>query len=221
MNHRKNSLILKALSVVLFIVVFNSIGFSWSIANTSDVIFPPGGKIASVSIGDYIVNGASYFLESYSDTIMFMKKIELSGNSGLNVDESSKLLDQAIANIKLAEGAYSSLTKETESLLYNSSVIEFLKKFDYDAFQVEISADKDIFVDVREYLYNGDVKGVYKKMLANTEQIAGILGRIKEKLNGGVTAVISDTYAVNQTFSRSFLFGQYVAQVFGRMQGYN
>jgi hypothetical protein len=227
MNHKKTNYIFKALLALVFAAVFSFNGFSYTILNGIEMAFPPpptsGLKTTSLSIGsdNYIIEGAGYFLESYTNTLLFMKKIELSGVDGYNTDELNAVLDKAITNIKLASNAYLKLIKESENLPYITTVLESLKKIDYAAFKSEIFANKEIFNEVREYLYKGDIRGVYKKMLANTEQIAGILSRMKEKVDGGVLAVISDTYRVNQTFSRSLLFGQYVAQVFGRMLGYN
>jgi hypothetical protein len=225
MNQIKRNYILKALLVVVFTTGFSFDAFPWGLLNHSETVFPPpsGLKTTSSSMGldNYIIEGAGYFLESYSNTLLFMKKIELSDVEGFNRDELNVVLEKAIYNIKLASSVYLQIIKETESLPYDVAVLISLKKFDYAAFRSEIFADKEIFNEAREYMHKGDIRGVYKKMLANTEQIAGILTRMKDKVNGGVLAIIADTYMVNQTFSRSLLFGQYVAQVFGRTLGYN
>jgi len=121
----------------------------------------------------------------------------------------------------MAKETYMKLVKETESLPYNTSVLETLKQFNYDAFQSEISANKEIFDEVKAYLVKGDMKGVFVKILANTEKIEAVLTQVKEKIYDGVPAVVNDIYQVNQLFSSSLLFGQYVAQVCGRVKGVN
>jgi hypothetical protein len=223
MKKLKNCLILNVLMVAVMLTCFGVNAFPYTIYNGSGIVFPGlgnGTSSPSSFIENDIVNGAGYFLESYANTLSFMKKIELSEIYGVNNNELNFALDKAIYNMKLAKETYAKLCKEVENIPYNTAVLDSLKQFDYYAFQKEIAGDKEIFTDARVYLYNGDIRGIYARMLSNTEQIMGILMRIKEKIPGGVTHMIPDVYLVNRTFSQSLLFGQYVSQVFGRIIGY-
>jgi len=222
MKHLKNKMVLKAVILVLLISGLSVNAFSWFLSNHVEIVYPdPTGKSTLSPIVNYIATGAGYFLKAYSNTLQLMNKIELSDINGINYDEWNALLDKTIYNIALAKETYAKLIKETENLPYNTSVLETLKQFNYDAFQSEISADKEIFDEVKAYLVKGDMKGVFVKILANTEKIEVLLIQAKGKVYAGVPAVVNDIYQVNQLFSSSLLFGQYVAQVCGRVKGAN
>jgi len=222
MKHLKNKMVIKAVVLVLMISGLSVNAFSWWIGNHGEIVYPdPTGKSTVSPITNYIAIGAGYFLKAYSNTLQLMNKIELSGINGMNYNEWNALLDKTLYNMAMAKETYMKLVKETESLPYNTSVLETLKQFDYDAFQSEISADKEIFAEVKAYLVKGDMNGVYFKILANTEKIEAVLTQVKGKIYAGIPAVVNDIYQVNQLFSSSLLFGQYVAQVCGRIKGVN
>jgi len=222
MKHLKNKMVIKAVVLVLMISGLSVNAFSWWIGNHGEIVYPdPTGKSTVSPITNYIAIGAGYFLKAYSNTLQLMNKIELSGINGMNYNEWNALLDKTLYNMAMAKETYMKLVKETESLPYNTSVLETLKQFDYDAFQSEISADKEIFAEVKAYLVKGDMNGVYFKILANTEKIEAVLTQVKGKIYAGIPAVVNDIYQVNQLFSSSLLFGQYVAQVCGRVKGAN
>jgi len=222
MKHLKNKMVIKAVVLVLMISVLSVNAFSWWSGNHGEIVYPdPTGKSTVSPITNYIAIGAGYFLKAYSNTLQLMNKIELSGINGINTDEWNALSDKTLYNMTMAKETYMKLVKETESLPYNTSVLETLKQFNYDAFQSEISANKEIFDEVKAYLVKGDMKGVFVKILANTEKIEAVLTQVKEKIYDGVPAVVNDIYQVNQLFSSSLLFGQYVAQVCGRVKGVN
>jgi len=222
MSHLKNKMVLKAVVLVLMISGLSINVFSWWVVNHIEIVYPdPTGKSTVSPITNYIAIGAGYFLKAYSNTLQLMNKIELSGINGTNTDEWNALSDKTLYNMTMAKETYMKLVKETESLPYNTSVLETLKQFNYDAFQSEISANKEIFDEVKAYLVKGDMKGVFVKILANTEKIEAVLTQVKEKIYDGVPAVVNDIYQVNQLFSSSLLFGQYVAQVCGRVKGVN
>jgi len=222
MKHLKNKMVIKAVVLVLMISVLSVNAFSWWSGNHGEIVYPdPTGKSTVSPITNYIAIGAGYFLKAYSNTLQLMNKIELSGINGINTDEWNALSDKTLYNMTMAKETYMKLVKETESLPYNTSVLGTLKQFDYNAFQSEISADKEIFAEVKAYLVKGDMNGVFGKILGNTEKIEAVLIQVKGKVYAGIPAMINDIYQVNQLFSNSLLFGQYAAQVCGRIKGVN
>jgi hypothetical protein len=74
-----------------------------------------------------------------------------------------------------------------------------------------------VFNPLREYLARGDVRGVFSKVLKDTEAILDQLYSIKEILEADKVPEIETTWKLNQTFSDYLLFGQYAAMVFKEM----
>jgi len=71
---------------------------------------------------------AGYFLDSYSYTLQFMRKVELSGNRELNYPELSQLLNAALFNMQQARVTeiYGKLLADMEAILY---LLKLVKKY--------------------------------------------------------------------------------------------
>ncbi|NIM18186.1 MAG: hypothetical protein GTO45_39800 [Candidatus Aminicenantes bacterium] len=194
---------------VLFFILLNFHSFSWWSVNGTDRGFD-GENI----IQNYIVHGAGYFLDSYANTLLFMKKTELSGCQGTSYEELGKLLDNALESMKMAIETYTNLKQAADHTPYNPIVIDALKSYNYTSLQETSGLDAAVFSVVKMYLVNGDIRGVYGKMLSDTNKILSLLTTVKASIDEGRFPELTDVWNLNQAFSRTLLFGQYVAQVF-------
>jgi hypothetical protein len=204
--------ILKVLLGIIIIISLNLNSFSWWYANHTDSAYGGDGE-NGISISDLVVDGAGYFLESYSNTLLFMKKIEWSGKTALDYDELKNLVDKALDNMKSAKETYVNLKQAADTAPYNPAVIDALKQFDYNGFKEANSLNGDIFKEVNGYLVKGDIRGVYARILLDTENIILLLERIRDQVDAGDFPVIGDVWNVNHAYSQSLLFGQYTSQV--------
>jgi hypothetical protein len=178
---------------------------------------PDGGKEYScnnVIINNYIEEGAGYFLNSYSNALYFLNRVELSNLKGIDCVEWSNILNSAAANIKNAKGTYSQLIKTAESTPYNQKIISKLKSFDYYYFMKENDLNDVIFNEVADFLKNGDIIGVYKWIYLRMSEIEDILFFIKIEMNFRGIPALANLWKLNGAYSRALLFGQYVAMVF-------
>jgi hypothetical protein len=198
-------------------MIFNHNLFSYWYANGSECAYDCDceGLSASISpIDQYIVEGAGYFLDSYSYTLQFMRKVELADHQGLNYPELSQILDSALINMEQARYTYKLLKEAAEITPYNPIVIEALKNFDYDRYCEINGLNKEIFNGVKSYLIDGRVTGIYGKLLADMDAMLFLLKLIKKNIDNNLFPPVKTVRKLNQSYSTSLLFGQYVADVF-------
>jgi hypothetical protein len=195
---------------VFFILLLNFNSFSYWVANYSDNGFNGDGE----SMSNYVALGAGYFLDSYSNTLLFMKKTELGVYQGMSYEELGKILDSALSSMNTAIDTYANLKQAADRTPYNPFVIASLKSFNYASFQEEQGLDANVFSEVKMYLVNGDIRGVYVKVLSDAEKIRGLLLTVKASIDEGQFPELNDVWNLNQTFSRALCFGQYVSMVF-------
>lgn len=176
---------------------------------------PPGLKIGfSPSIGQLIIEGAGYFLASHADSQTLLNKLELSEINGVNYPEVQGILNSAIANMENACATFKSLIQLAKETPYDQTVIDKLRKFDYQGFMKTNNLVGDIFIKVQGFLAKGDVTGAYIELKASKDAIIAQLYVIKDALDSNLFPDTNLLYRVNQAYSETMLFGQYVAQVF-------
>ena len=218
MNYLKKFTILRILFVMTALMIFNTYSFSWWLSNGSENSYNNGsgdGLGAPTSpIAQYIAEGAGYFLDSYSCTLQFMTKVELSSQRGLNYPELSQLLDAAIINMEQARYTYKLLKETADNTPYNPAVIEALKNFNYDLYCKTNGLNKEIFTGVKSYLSSGRVTGIYGKLLADMNTMIYLLKLIKKTIDNNLFPPVKVVRKLNYIYSNSLLFGQYVAGVF-------
>jgi len=223
MKQFANNFAFKAFMGLLAFAVFTVPAFGLIYANASDSVFDKPGYNHSYgvrsTIGGDVIDGAAYFLSGYSDTLLFLNRIELSEKQELDYAELGKILNSAIGNMELMKKTYLSLNLKTESLPYDPVMIQKLKDFDYSEFQQVNGLNPVIFNKVKDYLNAGDMRGVYSKILADVEGILNFLYVIKAKVDIDVFPGISHLWRLNQSCSHTLLFGQYVAMVCGDITG--
>ncbi len=215
MSDLKKHSILKIIAGILFIMTMSVTAFPWWYANHSGRGFDGDGE-SSISLEDYVIEGAGYFLDSYANTLVFMKKTELSGREGMDYQESALLLDRALKSMEQANNTYIHLKELADGTPYNPGVIDALKRFDYDAFRETNGLDihDRIFARVMEHLGKGDIRSIYGDIIVDTGNILNLLKRVKEQVDAGLFPSSADVWKLQRTYSDSLRFGQCVARVF-------
>ena len=166
------------------------------------------------SIRHYVIEGGGYYTKANSYMMLLLNRVEMSELSGLNYSEFHYILYKTILNIEYAELTYGNLCRRAEITPYNQAVIETLKNFDYTGFMEKNGLNPYIFGKVESFLSKGDITGFYKQLHADVNAILNRLYKLRETLYAGDFPDISLLWRLNQDFSKSILFGQYVAQVF-------
>jgi hypothetical protein len=221
MIFKKRFDVAKVLIFICMVICVNVKGFPYLIQNETEGGFGgegDGATTASVSGLEYhIVEGAGHYLASYANALLFMQKTELTETRGLNLEELKDYIDKALESMTRANSNYFSLKQLADDTPYNMAVNEALKSFDYDAFKEENGLRTDMFDLVKKYLKKGDIRGNYGEVVTRTAELREILAALKAQVDAGLFPKISDVWKLNQAYTDTFLFGQYVAQVFDRV----
>jgi hypothetical protein len=176
------------------------------------------GVVYSLAMGQLIVEGAGFYLQSHSAFQSVLEKVELSELQGLNYDRLNTLIDSAIINMENARVTYLTLYETSKSFDYNPAVLEKLRNFKYDDYMQKNKLNPSVFGKAAGFLSEGDVRGFYKQMKDDTNTICNLLYSIKEKTGSGTFPSLSEVWRVNQHYMESQLFGQYVAEVFNNLE---
>ncbi len=214
----------KSLSIITLLIVFLVFTISINalmIANESDNAYlppPPAtngiSSIRSITLGQLIVDGGSYFFKSAGYINQFFSLVESSEVTGPYYMGLQKNLNAAISYLEQARIAYLQLKNQAAVTPYNQEVITRLLNFDYDSFQKENGSFPVIFEKVKGYLATGEVTGIYNELYSYTGYILDLLYLLKKDIDAGIFPDISTVWSVNQKYSEIKLFGQYVAIVF-------
>jgi hypothetical protein len=202
--------------VMIFLVVaLSNMAFPWWTINRSDSAFEKSAeKNAASSLESYVVAGAGYFLDSYAHTLLFMRKLELGGENSTADPVTIQLLDSALSSIKQANLAYIQLKRLADTTPYHLPVIDALQKFDYENFCTLYGIEDKNFSRAREYLSKGDIRSIYGIMVNDTDRICRLLLQVKNQANAGTFPSTWDVWKLDQAYSGTERFGQYVSRIF-------
>jgi hypothetical protein len=173
------------------------------------------------TIRDYVIEGAGYFLESYSGFLLFLNKVELNELQGLDYNEVQMILNSAIEKMENARDIYTRLKQEADVTPYNPDMIDQLMNFDYDDFQETNHLVAPIFKQVEYYLEKGNIREMFDEALLDMEKILDIASLIKGRIDRGEFPEVSRLWELNEFCSVSLLFGQYAARVFQEINSMN
>lgn len=205
----------KLFTVILFILILGSNAFPHWYVNKSDVGFASTGVSgAAVYLENYVVEGAGHFLDSYANTLLFMKKLELSGKDSAVDVEAALLLNNALKSMEMANRTFLELKRLADITPYDTAVTDALRQFDYDKFRAAYNIDDKIFDRVRDYLGKGDIRAVYRDIAIDIDTIIKRLKQVKTQVDAGIFPATWDVWSLDRAYSDSERFGQYVARVF-------
>ena len=193
------------------------------VANHSDGAFTGGDGCNSTgeatlacysTIRELIIKGAEYFFKAYADINWLSENVEISDIYGADYYRLWWAVNSALDNMNMARYYYRELQNKANNTPYNQVVINKLLNFDYDTFQEQNSLIKDIFSEVKGYLVNGDVRGIYSHTSTYFDTLINTLEKIKGELYAGKVPANAHMWNLNQTCSKVHMFGQYVARIF-------
>ena len=210
---------ISAIFVAVFaLCIFSMTAFALIYGNDTDGGFGGGNnKTGASSIRTGVIEGAGYFLDSYSDILAFLNKIELAELKGVDYAELQQKMAGALANMTNAKNTYLYLTQIADITPYNLDVIEKLIAFDYAAFQQEKQLNSVVFSQVESFLSKGDIRGVYHRFLSTAEELLVRLITIKADVDAGCFPSSEALWELNQEVAQALLFGQYTSEVFTRV----
>jgi len=225
MIKRVNRLIPKGVIGIVLSLLISVNVFPYILVNGSGTGYCDGqtgsgcGETASIlntgnNIDGLITGGAAAYLTAYANYISFLNRVELSGLNSIDPNEAEKRLSIVIESIKTAKDTYYRLIARAESTPYNPQVLDQLAAFDYNGYLKNHGLDGCIFNEVEEYLKNGDITGTYILIYSRVKEIEQMLISAKAAAALKTTPDLNNLWKLNEMFSKTLIFGQYVARIF-------
>lgn len=216
MKKTKLQLIFGSLLAV-FILAGTTTGiFAYIMGNDGDVGYtpPPKGVESTLSIKQYIATGAGYYLDSYSDFVLLLNRVELWDSNAYGYNELQAQVNGALAKLENARNTYTGLIEQTGVTPYNETAIDYLEGLNYKAFMKDNGLNKVIFDEVEGYLSKGNINGVFHRIHTDMENISVKLDTVKRQIEANEFPSIPLLWEINSRYTETLLFGQYAAQVF-------
>lgn len=210
----KSTICRQAIYMIVLVLFFAANAYPRIIANRGHAVFAndagSGGAIRS-----HIEAGAGYFLNSGSDYLALLNKIEMADSGGgSDYKDWAQTCAGAIANMEKASATYLNLKQILTNTPYIPEMIERLSAFDYDGYQKKNDLNPRVFAEVKAYLAAGDVRGLFDRMLDTTTKILAALANIKAVVDAGTIPGLPLLWRLNDEFVETLLFGQYAAEIF-------
>ncbi len=170
------------------------------------------------TLREYVIEGAGYFLESYSDYLLFLNKVELAELRGFDWNELRFILDRVIEKLQYTNDLIGQLKQKADVTPYNPVIINELLNFDYDGLSEQEGLNESVFKQVKAFLSKGKIREMYGQAFLHTQDILCNANFIRERMEEGVFPGISNLHALNEIYVQSLLFGKYSAQVFQKIK---
>ncbi len=199
--------------MVTFLLIISAFGFSRIKLNGSPIAFA-SQTLTGVLVNQYVIEGASYYLKSQSAYLDLLHRVEVFETAPGSFEGLLLVTDEAIKLMEYAIVSYTQLKQWADITPYNEDVLASLKDFNYKKFQQEKGLNPDIFWKVRVFLKDGDICGIYDKMLLDSKHILSLLNNIKADLAIDKIPGNYSLWNLNQMYLESLIFDQYVAMVF-------
>ncbi len=204
-------------SVSVFILFFCSgNAFARLVHNGTEGGFLDEG---SENIRITIIEAAGHFLKSYSEILFLLHKVEISDLNGIDYKEVQRIVDNSIFNLENAREKYITLKQLADHTPYNQKTIDKLVSFNYNKFEKDHLLEGKKFNEVKSYLGEGDIRGIYRKTLNDIGSILDRLYLIQSSLYSFSLPRMSELWNLNQICAEFMLFGQHVARIFFKVTG--
>ncbi|MGE5344109.1 MAG: hypothetical protein ACM3SY_21800 [Candidatus Omnitrophota bacterium] len=214
----KKSTIKIIIMAVILLCLLQVNSYSLFIVNAGEKCFEEQTVLqfteSSNSMESDIVNGAGYFLKSYSDTLLALNLVETSTPGSLDTNGFRVLLKNAMGNMMNAVANYRHLEASANATPYKPVMIQRLQNFDYMGLCAAKGLNESIMRKVASFLSSGDVRGVFENTLAQSQTILKLQQSIYYLQGTSIFQNVELLWRLNNKLAESVLFGQYCAQVF-------
>lgn len=172
----------------------------------------------SSQIENLIIDGASSFLKSYSDILLLLNESEIGLRDGFNLYQAQQLLDSAHGKLVFAKENYSRALDLIKGTQFEEAVLEKLKTFNYAGLTAARKLHPAAMKRVASFLSVGNVRGVYKKLVKDMEDILYRLREVREDCQKDILPGMEDLRTIFQEYSDVMLYGYYSSLVFSEIK---
>ena len=171
-------------------------------------------EIGFQSIEELVIAGAGSFFRSDRDIRHLMEIFELQDVNPVDFDQFRGFVQSALGNITEASTTYDTLIGRAEVTPYRKDMIEKLKVFDYNAFQLKNNLAPGIYQVISSYLTEGDVTAIFRETRTRFDRIRQLLEIFGNDASENRLPDVSVVRILNEECSMLNLFGSYVARIF-------
>ncbi len=172
------------------------------------------------NIESLVEEGAGYSLEALSGYLMLLNRVEMANLKGLDYPEMLSLAEAVREKLAQAAAVYDLLAAVSLNTPYNNTVRAQLKTLDYSAIQSRYSLNPNIFREVKEYLVEGNIRGLYIKAYETMSENEGKLISVCEALEQKKLPSLHLLWEISDSLSNKLVFGQYVSRIFYEIKGF-
>ena len=196
------------LTVIIILITFALGGNNvYCLIHGNDIIegYP---ESEAVNIESQVIDGSSLFFQGMSAVMGLFYEGEKGSKDG-NFPNSVNLIDVAVNKLKMSREKYLGAIQMAKSVDMRLCDFTYLEKFDYEQFVEEKGLNTVIAMDVKSYLFAGNVVGFYQRIADDIDGLIKRLVALKVKLNNKLSLYQEDYWLILQQGSRLLLFGNY------------
>jgi len=156
-----------------------------------------------------MVEGSEHFLLSNANIHLFFAEYEKSSSDIFNFEKGKKILEVAINELSSALKIYEDVLTVAKLSIYDSNDQIKLKDYNYSELIEKNLMYSSIADEVKKYLSDGDVVGLYVKNIENLKLINTTLLEINNSVTIGVKPNKNLMYRLLRLLYRATLWGNY------------
>lgn len=160
------------------------------------------------------VEGTSFFLQSNADAFLLLNEVEVGYGNNFDFAYAIELTDSAVRKLENARSKYIRIIAKTEYSAYESHMIKRLKTFDFNRFSRTRQLNGKIMAELKSYLSDGNIDGLYAKNIENIDGILQRLYQIRTLLSEGKQPAISSFWSLLHRYTDAILLGNYASMAF-------
>lgn len=177
-----------------------------------------GGTESSSEAESFVIDGASYFLRSYSDIFLLLNESEAGLKTGFNLDRAHQQVQSALSMVLLSRSSYSRALVAIRSMDFDPGWMQALKAFDYQGLAAARHLHPIVMDRVAGFLKSGDVIGLYQQFMDDLKTMSTSLLNIDKDAKKGIVPGMETLRTLYQDYSDFMLFGYYTSLVFSEIE---
>lgn len=177
-------------------------------------------KQAGAELKYLVAKGSSYFSQSFAYYQFFISNVEETELEKSKVKTLKHHLILAKLNLEAAKEIYMKQKVIFDNASFNENVLAELARFPFAQFQEEIKPIKEIFQQVQKCLKKGNIRQIPQKFITQSEKIIEKLNTLIGKLKpdgSNLVELVTLIQSLNSDYVETMMFGQYVAQIFAKI----
>lgn len=175
----------------------------------------PGPPIQSdTETSNLIIDGASDFLQSYSQLLLLLKESEKTSKNGFDFINAQNVSISAVKKLTSSKENYTHAVTRMKESGFDKTAIQKLQEFNYEGLTEQRKCHPDVMNEVSFYLAKGDILGLYEEMVSDLGLMLNSLIIIKNCTQENTLPHIEDLRALYQQYSDFMLKGYYTSLIF-------